>query len=134
MHELQSKIEGMQFDLYKLEQKLKPIGYTIGGNWDYDHGAFDYKINDEGSYQFVRVPFTSIDGQLDSRNCTVELGRPFILSHVYQGGLDDHADTGTFSGTLNQFSEPIEKDSDIPEQAVDAGKRIVARLETVLFT
>jgi len=134
MHELHSKIEGMQFDLYKLEQKLKPIGYTIGGNWDYDHGAFDYKINDEGSYQFVRVPFTSVDGQLDSRNCTVELGRPFILSHVYQGELDDHADTGTFSGTLNQFSEPIEKDSDIPGQAVDAGKRIVERLETVLLT
>ena len=73
MIEIPSSVEGKQFDLYKLEQKLKPIGYSIGGNWDYDHGAFDYKINDEVGYQFLRLPFSAIDGQLDANNCTVEL-------------------------------------------------------------
>ena len=103
-----STIEGKHFDLYKLEQTLKPIGYSIGGNWDYDHGAFDYKINDEVGYQFLRLPFTAVDGQLDARNCTVELGRPFLLSHIYQIGLDDHIGD---AGTLNQFSEPVDKDA-----------------------
>jgi YugN-like family len=132
MIEIPSKLEGMQFDLYKLEQKLKPIGYSIGGNWDYDHGAFDYKINDEVGYQFLRLPFTAIDGQLDAHSCTVELGRPFLLSHKYQIGLDDHARTGTMSGALNQFSEPVDEDASFPDEYVDEGKRQVEKLEAML--
>ncbi|WML47109.1 YugN-like family protein [Neobacillus sp. PS3-34] len=134
MIELPSKVEGKHFDLYKLEQKLKPMGYTVGGNWEYDHGYFDYEIDDKVGYQFVRLPFKSIDGQLDARNCTVELGRPFILSHKYQRGLDDHAETGTFSGTLNQFSEPVDSDASIPDEFIDRGKGIVDRLEAILIT
>jgi len=134
MIEIPSKIEGKQFDLYKLEQTLKPIGYSIGGNWDYDHGSFDYKLNDESSYQFLRVPFTAIDGQLDARNCTVELGRPFLLSHEYQMELDDQARAGTFSGTLNQFSEPIDKDGEVPERLIEDGKGLIAKLESILAT
>ncbi len=98
MIEIPSQLEGRQFDLYKLEQKLKPVGYSIGGSWDYDHGSFDYKISDDGGYQFLRLPFTAVDGQLDARNCTVELGRPFLLNHVYQEELDDHAQSGNIQG------------------------------------
>ncbi|MDQ0198828.1 YugN-like family protein [Neobacillus ginsengisoli] len=134
MIELSSKVEGKQFDLYKLEQKLKPIGYAIGGNWDYDHGAFDYKINDEEGYQFLRLPFTSIDGQLDARSCTVKLGRPFLLSHKYEAGLDDQGSTGTFSGTLNQFQEPVDKDASFPDRYIDIGKTLVQELETILLS
>lgn len=134
MIELPSKVEGMQFDLYKLEQKLKPIGYSIGGNWDYDSGAFDYKIDDEAGYQFLRLPFSAIDGQLDARNCMVELGRPFLLAHKYQIGLDDHANAGTLSGTLNQFSNPVDEDASIPDQYTDLGKSLVEELETKLLT
>jgi hypothetical protein len=134
MIELPSKLEGKQFDLYKLEQKLKPIGYSIGGGWDYDHGVFDYKIdNAEEGYQFLRLPFTSIDGQLDSPNCTVELGRPFLLSHLFQGGLDDLAGTGNFSGTINQFSEPVDPDASFPKKYIDNGQQLVTELESVLL-
>lgn len=134
MIELPSKVEGKQFDLYKLEQKLKPIGYTIGGNWDYDHGAFDYKLNDKDGYQFVRLPFQAVDGQLDANNCTVKLGRPFLLSHQYEAGLDDEGSTGTFSGTLNQFQEPVDKDARVPENYRDSGKALVQELEMLLLT
>ena len=134
MIELPSKLEGRQFDLYKLEQKLKPIGYSIGGNWDYDHGAFDYKLNDEEGYQFLRLPFTAVDGQLDVRNCTVELGRAFLLSHLYEDGLDDEASTGNFSGSFNQFQEPVDKDANFPNQLIDSGKALVAELERLLLT
>ncbi|MCQ6278936.1 YugN-like family protein [Bacillus sp. EB600] len=134
MIELPSKLEGRQFDLFKLEQKLKPIGYSIGGGWDYDHGAFDYKIDDnEEGYQFLRLPFTSVDGQLDSPNCTVQLGRPFLLSHQFQGGLDDMAGSGNFSGTFDQFAEPVEPDARFPEEYIDNGKRHVVELESVLL-
>lgn len=134
MIEIPSRIEGEHFDLYKLEQKLKPIGYAIGGNWDYDRGYFDYKIADRSGYQFLRLPIKAIDGQLDSHHCTVELERPFLLSHVYQRGLDDHADAGNFSASFNQFSEPQDKDASFPAEFVDIGKELVQELEKVLLS
>ncbi len=56
MIEIPSRLEGKQFQLYHLEEQLKPMGYTIGGGWDYDHGYFDYKIADDVGYQvFARA-------------------------------------------------------------------------------
>ncbi|MFE8702414.1 YugN-like family protein [Cytobacillus sp. FJAT-54145] len=133
MIEIPSKVEGKHFDLYKLEQLLKPLGYTIGGNWEYDHGSFDYKIDDEVGYQFLRVPFHAIDGQLDSNGCTVAMDRPFLLSHKYQRGLDDHAFTWNRSASFNQFSEPVDKDASFPEKYVDLGKSLVSELEATLL-
>ncbi|MDP4163896.1 MAG: YugN-like family protein [Bacillota bacterium] len=133
MIELPSKVEGKQFDLYKLEQLLKPIGYDIGGNWDYDKGYFDFKMDDEVGYEFVRLPFTSVDGQLDADNCTVELGRPFILAHKYQRGLDDHANVGSISGSFNQFSEPVDKDASISDEFLETGKDVIKELEATLL-
>ena len=131
MIELPSKVEGKQFDLYKLEQKLKPIGYSIGGNWDYDRGAFDYKINEDDSYEFLRLPFKAVDGQLDARNCTVQLERPFLLSHVFESDLDELGSSG--GGTFNQFQGPVDKDASFPEQYIDTGKSLVAELESLLL-
>jgi hypothetical protein len=133
MIEIRSKVEGKEFNLYKLEQELKPLGYVIGGNWEYDHGYLDYKIDDEAGYQFLRIPFQAVDGQLDSKNATVKLGRPFLLSHQYQMGLDDHANIGNFSASINQFSEPEDADATFPEKYIELGKTLVKELEKVLL-
>ncbi|MDQ0163887.1 YugN-like family protein [Aeribacillus alveayuensis] len=133
MIEIRSKVEGKEFNLYKLEQELKPLGYVIGGNWEYDHGYLDYKIDDEAGYQFLRIPFQAVDGQLDSKNATVQLGRPFLLSHQYQMGLDDHANIGNFSASINQFSEPEDADATFPEKYIELGKTLVKELEKVLL-
>ncbi|WP_147535335.1 YugN-like family protein [Bacillus marasmi] len=132
MIELPSQLEGQHFDLYKLEQILKPMGYSIGGNWDYDHGAFDYKMSERDGYLYLRLPFRAVDGQLDSRNCTVELGRPYLLNHVYQEGLDDHAHVDNGSALFNQFQEPVDEDGEIPANIQEVGKTIVQNLETIL--
>lgn len=132
MIKLSSSVIGKHFDLYKLEQILKPLGYDIGGNWEYDHGYFDYKIDDDEGYQFLRVPFKAIDGQLDSRNCTVELQTPFLLSHQYQMGIDDHAEIGNASATFNQFQEPADKDASVPDNYIDKGKTLIKELENTL--
>jgi YugN-like family len=131
--EIQSELEGKHFDLFKLEQLLKPMGYSIGGNWDYDHGAFDYKIDDEVGYQFLRLPFKAIDGQLDSKSCTVKLQRPFLLSHKYQRGIDDHAEIGNASASFNQFQEPVDKDASFPEKYIEVGKSLVREAEIALL-
>ncbi|WP_335870376.1 YugN-like family protein [Bacillus sp. 2205SS5-2] len=133
MIEIPSKLAGQSFQLYNLEENLKPLGYSIGGNWDYDHGYFDYKIDDDEGYQFLRLPFVAVDGQLDSKGVTVEIGTPFLLSHDYQRGLDDHADAGAFSGTFNQFSEPQDKDANFPEELIEVGKQHLKEVEDVLL-
>ncbi|RDI36663.1 YugN-like family protein [Falsibacillus pallidus] len=133
MIELESRIEGQHYQLYKLEQLLKPLGYTIGGNWEYDHGCFDYKIDDEVGYQFLRLPFTSVDGQLDARGATVKLGKPYLLSHKYQRGLDDNANIFNVSASFNQFQEPVDKDASFPEEYISVGKELVKELEEVLL-
>ncbi|MBT2638150.1 YugN-like family protein [Bacillus sp. ISL-39] len=133
MIELQSELEGKHFDLFKLEQLLKPLGYSIGGNWDYDHGAFDYKIDDEVGYQFLRIPFKAIDGQLDSHGCTVQLQRPFLLSHKYQRGLDDHAYIWNGRAAFNQFQEPVDKDASFPEKYIEVGRALVRELEAAIL-
>jgi hypothetical protein len=128
-----SKLENKTFSLYDLEQTLKPIGYAIGGNWDYDHGSFDYKIDDEVGYQFLRVPFSAVDGQLDSQGTTVKIGQPFLLSHKYQIGLDDDVHLGRYKASIDQFSEPVDPDASFPEKYVDVGKSLVRELEGVLL-
>jgi hypothetical protein len=133
MIEIPSALEGKTFQLYKLERELKPLGYVIGGNWDYDHGSFDYKIDDEVGYQFLRLPFEAVDGQLDSHGTTVKLGRPYLLSHKYQIGVDDHAHIGNFSASFNQFSEPEDPDARFPEKYISVGKALVKELEKRLL-
>ncbi|MGG5832003.1 YugN family protein, partial [Bacillus pumilus] len=83
-----SRLPGESFSLYHLEETMKPLGYVINGNWDYDHGYFDYKIDNRDGYTFLRVPFTAEKGQLDQPGVVVKLGDPFLLKHVYQDKLD----------------------------------------------
>ncbi len=129
---IDSKIENTTKTLYELETLVKPLGYDIGGNWDYDHGYFDYKIDDEVGYQFLRVPFIAVKGTLDARGAIVQLGKPLVLSHKYQRGLDDHVHSGNMKASFDQFSEPQDPDASVDEEAVNTGKRLVAELEKVL--
>ncbi|MGE6257584.1 YugN-like family protein [Heyndrickxia sporothermodurans] len=134
MYKIPSKIDGKQYQLYELEQILKPIGYSIGGGWDYDQGYFDFKMaNDEG-YQFLRVPFTPIDGQLDTRGVVVQLGTPFILNHVYQEEMDDHAGVGNAAAAFDQFAEPKDEDGDISKKYINYGKELVRELEHLILS
>ena len=55
--EITSELEGKTFSLFELETKLKPAGYVIGGNWDYDHGSFDYQMAQSNGYQFLECHF-----------------------------------------------------------------------------
>lgn len=133
MIEIPSTLEDKTFRLYKLEEVLKPLGYVIGGNWDYDHGSFDYKIDDENGYQFLRIPFEAVDGQLDSNGTTVKLGRPYLLSHQYQIGLDDNVHVGNIGASFDQFSEPQDPDAQFPEKYISVGQALVKQLEEQLL-
>lgn len=134
MISLSSSLTGEHVQLYKLEQELKPLGFMVGSNWDYDHGYFDFKIDDRVGYQFLRIPFVAVDGQLDSRGATVEIQEPFLLSHKYQRGLDDYAMIGNISASFNQFSEPVDKDASFPEEYIQTGQNLLKEVESKLLT
>ncbi|MFB4163115.1 YugN-like family protein [Alteribacillus sp. JSM 102045] len=132
MIEIPSKIENHKFVLYDLEKKLKPLGYEIGGNWDYDHGSFDYKISDEGGYQFFRVPFTAVEGELEQKGVKVQLRSPFVLTHKYQGDIDNN--TEPYNAVFNQFAEPVDQDAEVPRSSVEMAERLNKELEEVLLS
>ncbi|PLR96064.1 YugN-like family protein [Bacillus sp. T33-2] len=132
MIEIQSTIEGKQYALYKLKDILEELGYTIGGNWEYDHGYFDYKIDDEEGEQYLRLPFQAVDGQVDDEGSIVRVGRPFLLSHIYDTGIDEEGNVGNISASFNQFKEPANKDAEFPQKYLNLGKTQVEKLETAL--
>ena len=134
MIEITSELEGKTFSLFDLETKLKPKGYVIGGNWDYDHGSFDFQIDNSDGYQFLRIPFQAIDGSLDQDGVTVKIQRPFLLSHQYENDTDDEGIAGNFSASFNQFSSPENPDANFPQNYISYGKSLVHELEKELLS
>jgi len=129
---ISSAIENQVFVLQDMEKVLKPMGFVIGGNWDYDHGSFDYKLATDGGYQFLRIPFKTEDGELDQDGAIVRIQKPYMLTHVYQGD-EDHAAIGNFTATVNQFQEPIEKDAHVPEEYMKKGRSLIKQVESALL-
>lgn len=132
MRRLSSKLENKTFPLPLLETKLEAIGFSIGGGWDYDHGSFDYKVSDEDGYQYLRLPFIAVDGQLDSTGATVKFQQPFVLNHQYQADLDDFVNIGAMTGSINQFQEPEDKDAQVSKQAYEKAKELLQEVEQEL--
>jgi YugN-like family len=130
---IKSNVEGKDFSLKELEDALKPLGYTIGGGWDYDQGFFDYKIDDNGTYHFLRVPFNAIDGEIDGGNPRVRLGTPFLLGHQYEDDIDEEGNIGNLSASVNQFQSPEDKDAPIDSEYLQLGSDLVSKLEAALL-
>lgn len=130
MIQIDSSLNGYKTTLYKLETALKPIGFSVGGGWEYDHGYFDYRISKEGSYYYLRLPFQAINGELGVPDVEVEVGAPFLLGHQYEDGIDKDGEIGNISAAFNQFQSPIDKDmEEIPDEYQEQGKAIIKRAE-----
>ena len=126
---IQSNLEGRTYALYKLEEIMKPLGYSIGGSGIMIKDASITKLMKKMGINF-RVPFTAIDGELDVPGVIVRLGTPYILSHVYQDELDDNVNTLT-AGTsgMDQFAEPKDPDGDVKRKYINIGKVLMQELE-----
>lgn len=134
MISIPSSLEGQSFLLRELEQVMKPMGYVIGGGWEYERGFFDYKINDKDGYIFLRIPVEANKGRLDERGAAVTIGTPFLLRHAYQKHTDDSAGGGgVFESLFQQFSEPEKRDAEIDRSYKDIGVSLVKELEDVLL-
>lgn len=130
---LESRIENTMFSLYVLEELLKPEGFVIGSNWDYDSGYFDYLIDNKDSYYYLRIPFYAVAGSLDYPGVTVRVDKPFLLAHEYQEGNDDTGVAGVVSGAIDQFQAPSNPDADMPPEYISLGKDLVKKVEQLLI-
>ncbi|WP_078392095.1 YugN-like family protein [Shouchella patagoniensis] len=136
MIELESTIEGLTIKAKELEALLEPIGYSLGGNWDYDHGYYDYKLSEEDGYTFLRVPFKAIEGEVGSVSAIFQLGTPYLLHHVYQAENDESQISGFIpaaaDGLINQFQKPVNKDAEVDSKYRMVAKNLLQELEHTL--
>ncbi|MEZ7172147.1 YugN family protein [Sporosarcina sp. OR05] len=112
-------------------------GLQMGGNWDFDKGYFDTILHQDGDDSiYLRVPFDVIDGMLDEDSAMIEFGKPFIIRHVLNIGLDDDDSPVLAAVGLDQFQKPDDPDAPIPysEKWVEEGEAHVSRFsENAVF-
>lgn len=112
--------------------QLLPEGFVVGGNWDYDHGYFDRAL-DGVDKVYLRIPFRVTQGQFDGEstnpNTYVQIGTPFVLKQLYEEGLDQNADTGLLSGTVDQFQEPEDPDANVEDRWVEKAKAVLSQVK-----
>ena len=134
MLSIDSSIEHHFVSLHELETKLKPAGFVISNNWVYDQGTFDLKFADAGgAYYFLRLPFYAVRGELDTPGVHVRLGKPFMLSHKYEAGLDNDIASGAVQGAFNQFQTPVDPDAEIPSAYAEMGKQHMREVERLVL-
>ncbi|WP_202080293.1 YugN family protein [Caldalkalibacillus salinus] len=122
-------LENFEGHFVDIRQFFHEHGFDEGGNWEYDHGFFDKKLADNPGYLFIRVPVMVKEGEFGDDEALVRLGKPFLLRHKYQIGLDDYVDVDVLDSSINQFSEPQDSDASIETEEVEKSKKIIQKLE-----
>jgi len=113
-----TNLEGERMTFGEAQKFFKQFGIFIGGNWEYDRGMFDGVLHREnGETIYLRMPFTVVKGELDSRKAVIQFEKPFIIKHVVNLGLDyDSNSLITVSG-LAQFQKPLDNDGYLPNKS-----------------
>ncbi|MFD2637657.1 YugN family protein [Piscibacillus salipiscarius] len=134
MKQLESGLDNQMYDLYDLENILKRLDFVIGGNWDYDHAYFDYQLDkDTEQYVFLRIPISTEIGYLDERDAKVRIGKPFVLAHRFESGIDQEGMSGNRSAMTNQFAAPEEPDADVDAKYVQEAEEVLQKVERALL-
>lgn len=129
---ISSSLEGREAAFANLEDYLGQYEFTLGGNWEYDHGYFDRYLDEEHKV-WIRVPFQvtggTFDGDSDSTDAVVKVGQPFVLKHLYNDGLDRQADVMVTKALVNQFQSPVDKDAPLERQWVEKAEGLLRKVE-----
>ncbi|RXZ84336.1 hypothetical protein EBB07_03795 [Paenibacillaceae bacterium] len=130
---LTSELENREHKFLEVQRLLDPYEFSLGGNWDYEQGTFDRYLDKEHMV-WLRIPFQVTAGNIDSEtsdnNAMIRIGRPFILKHIYNDGIDREAQPRLLGGLIDQFQEPIDKDAEVETKWVDKGQMLLHDVET----
>lgn len=115
---------------------LDPLGFTLGGNWDYDRGSFDCAL-DDGKKTWIRIPFRVVSGSLDSeqeaQDTLIRFDAPYVLRHIYNEGIDHKAGVKVAGGLIDQFQEPVDPDAPVDPLSEQLAKDRLREAEAALF-
>ncbi|WP_219835948.1 YugN family protein [Paenibacillus sp. R14(2021)] len=133
---IESKLESNEKEFTEVKSMLEEHQFSLGGNWEYNHGYFDRYL-DDAHMVWLRMPFDVINGSIDvdteDLDAKIKLGRPFVLNHVYNDGLDDEANVNSLGGLVNQFQEPLDPDGKVEPKWVERAKEVLGEVEQRLL-
>ncbi|QMV43503.1 YugN family protein [Cohnella cholangitidis] len=134
MHTLSSSLTSQVQDYEVSRNALLDHGFTLGGNWDYDHGSFDCAL-DEANKVWLRLPFEVTAGNLDSEagevSTEIQFGQPYVLKHVYNEGSDREAQPRALGALIDQFSDPLDADAEVDSKWIEQAKRKLQEVEAI---
>lgn len=132
---LESTLQDQVLDYIHTKNKLGELQFTLGGNWDYDHGMFDRPL-DEQHTVWLRIPFRMTQGELDSEardmEARIRIETPFVLKHLYKEGTDETAEMRTFGAFVDQFQKPADPDAGIEPHWLDEARAVLRKAESLL--
>ncbi|WP_085992567.1 YugN family protein [Oceanobacillus senegalensis] len=131
MLKLQTDIEGIKVYFGEVYKVFKANGFTFCSNYEYDHGKFDMKLCQEGGETiYIRIPFDVLEGELDRPGAYIQFGKPYVIKHVVNIGLDWDENSLLTTTGFNQFQNPVDKDGKILDKSrwVEAGEQQVHRV------
>ncbi|MDP5275177.1 YugN family protein [Chengkuizengella axinellae] len=132
MKQIKSEIENKEDLFSNLYKGLKTLDFSLGANWDYEHGYFDRAL-DEKSQVWLRIPFQVTSGQLDgeimNQSTMIQLGTPFALKHVYNEGTDPNAHMQVYASLINQFQTPLDKDAELEQEWIAKAEELIKKVE-----
>lgn len=118
MLKLNTAVEGKKAYFGDVYKTFRSNGYVLCGNWEYDRGKFDMVLCREGGETiYVRIPFSVIEGELDSANAYLQFRTPYVIKHVVNTGLDWDENALLTTTGFNQFQEPLDKDGNIMDKS-----------------
>jgi hypothetical protein len=134
MHILPSSLTAQERSFAEVREALAARGFSLGGNWDYDHGSFDCPL-DEARQVWLRLPFRvtvgSVDSETTDRDAWIRFEQPFVLKHVYNEGADPEARFRLFGALTDQFQDPVDADAPIEAHWIEQATRKLREVEAM---
>ncbi|MDR6227314.1 YugN family protein [Desmospora profundinema] len=129
---LSSPLEGVTGSFVTIDRLFNGEGFVLGGGYEYDHGYYDKALDWEENKEhraYLRIPVTAVEGSIGTRTATLQVGKPFVLKHQYQTGVDHDANIGFLSATVNQFAEPADPDDAVEQKWLRRAQAELNQLE-----
>lgn len=109
-------IENIVADLFILDEIMLEHNLVRAGQWDYERVTYDKKYTlKEGTY-YLRIFGYTTDGDVDTRDATINLKKPVIGKHYYPFGVeygeDEHFPKSLLKdceATLKTVAEALQK-------------------------
>ncbi|ALS26814.1 YugN-like family protein [Paenibacillus sp. 32O-W] len=129
---IDSRLVSREQEFVPMRNMLEQHRFTVGGNWDYDHGSFDCNLDGDNKV-WLRLPFTVTNGNLDAdtedNDAKIRLGQPYVLKHLYNEGLDTEAQPRVMGSVIDQFQDPVDPDAQVERQWVEKAGEVLRQVE-----